>query len=743
MSFPAAYFDGEDLRAHRVDIEVLPDGSIAIRGESVSRTVPAGDFRFSRPLARIPLFGSLSDGVMLEVPWSEAAREEIARIAPVTGRPAAIVGWLERRAAATASAVLAAAAAAVIAATTLIPILARRVAFAVPPSIEVQIGRASTGALAQISSGTELDWDSEARVRAQLDRLARVRPFHVHPRIIFLTMGQPNAFALPGGPIIVTDELLSLSLTDDEVAAVLAHELGHEELRHGLQQILTQSTALILVSMITGDLSTLTHFSGTLPALLFTRGYSRDFERQADAYAVGLLAAARIDPDSLATALGKLQAAVGTKSPSTGAYLSTHPSTPERIRLIRAAGDKLYGAERLLRKARAATLLNQAYESYRTKDFRDAVDRFRESFTIIPPDDVALYNAACASARAGDPMTALPWLSSAVRNGRANMAIVPADPALASLRGTSDWDSLTSTRNDLKRTAAAGYRFRAEAELARGDCAAAVQDIHREFEMGSKPLRELAQRGTTEASNGHVAEAVRDFSQAIALRPDDTLLYKYRALARLDLNPVAGISDMDRYLARVTDDPSSFTVRGMLKVRSDRAEAAIADFDRAAALNYDDFYLYQARGIARDVCGDFRGAKADLEMSLRKVRAGDDQGVYVRFWIYLIERRLKQRGPGKDLNAALGPIAADWTWLVARFLSGGTTEADFLSQASHGDAKTANEHSCEAFYYAAELRLVENDTGPARVLFQKCVATGVTQFTEYQFARAELRRIGP
>jgi len=126
---------------------------------------------------------------------------------------------------------------------------------------------------------------------------------------------------------------VKLTANDDELAAVLAHELGHIERRHGLQSVLRNSTALVVVSTVTGDLSTLSTFSATLPFLLLQYGYAREFETEADTYAVGLLKEAKIDPSSLANILSELEQARPKAGPDFS-YLSTHPSTTARIQAL-------------------------------------------------------------------------------------------------------------------------------------------------------------------------------------------------------------------------------------------------------------------------------------------------------------------------------------------------------------------------------------------------------------------------
>ncbi|MBM4131717.1 M48 family metallopeptidase, partial [bacterium] len=82
-----------------------------------------------------------------------------------------------------------------------------------------------------------------------------------------------NAFALPGGTIIVTDGMAEIT-TPAELDAVLAHEIAHVELRHGLQQILRKSTLAIILVLVGPDAGTISELAQGLPAVLLDSGYS-------------------------------------------------------------------------------------------------------------------------------------------------------------------------------------------------------------------------------------------------------------------------------------------------------------------------------------------------------------------------------------------------------------------------------------------------------------------------------------
>jgi beta-barrel assembly-enhancing protease len=145
-----------------------------------------------------------------------------------------------------------------------------------------------------------------------------------------------NAFALPGGHIVLTRGLLKSAATSVEVAGVLAHEIGHVAYHHPEAQLVRIAGVQVLLSVATGTAGgTNTSSLAGLAAILKS---SRDAEREADSYAVEILSAARVDPLGLKHFFEKIMAEEGKFSGGTlsrlGTAFSTHPVTSERIELI-------------------------------------------------------------------------------------------------------------------------------------------------------------------------------------------------------------------------------------------------------------------------------------------------------------------------------------------------------------------------------------------------------------------------
>ncbi len=145
----------------------------------------------------------------------------------------------------------------------------------------------------------------------------------------------PNAFALPGGTVIVTDELLALAGKDtDMVMGVIGHELGHVRRRHGLHSVAQASALAMIAGAVWGDVSTLL---ATMPVILGQAAYSRDAERKADTDALMVMQRNQISPQAMVRLFDaldrdpKVQAMrEGGPDGLLGIAIATHPPDAER-----------------------------------------------------------------------------------------------------------------------------------------------------------------------------------------------------------------------------------------------------------------------------------------------------------------------------------------------------------------------------------------------------------------------------
>ncbi|HEX5329536.1 M48 family metallopeptidase [Sulfuricurvum sp.] len=138
-----------------------------------------------------------------------------------------------------------------------------------------------------------------------------------------------NAFALPGNQLVITDQLIDKSKNDEEIIAVLAHELGHIKHKHILRMMFQSIGSGVVLVMITGDISNYSDLAAGIPAILLQQGYSRDMEDEADSFALNALRKAHIPPHRFADILLRID----PESNSTSTTLfSSHPDSRERIK---------------------------------------------------------------------------------------------------------------------------------------------------------------------------------------------------------------------------------------------------------------------------------------------------------------------------------------------------------------------------------------------------------------------------
>ncbi|MBA8880252.1 M48 family metallopeptidase [Phyllobacterium myrsinacearum] len=139
----------------------------------------------------------------------------------------------------------------------------------------------------------------------------------------------PNAFALPDGTVIITDELVKLADGDTEMLlGVLAHEIGHVELKHSLRQIYRAAGVTGLIMLIGGDIGDSTHDILVQGGGLLALSYSRAYENAADRHSVELMQKAGYDPAAIARFFALVEDKMNDHSPTS--MLETHPGTPER-----------------------------------------------------------------------------------------------------------------------------------------------------------------------------------------------------------------------------------------------------------------------------------------------------------------------------------------------------------------------------------------------------------------------------
>lgn len=228
-----------------------------------------------------------------------------------------------------------------------VPWMASAVVAAVPVQAEQSIGDVALGQLRQgLLQPSKTEPQVQARWRQQLQQaLQQAYPEGGAPwQLHFAGGGRlgANALALPGGHIVITDELLALMQgADDAVLGVLAHEYGHVRRRHGLQALVRLGMVSAATSVALGDFSAVV---AGAPALLAHLGYSREAEREADADAAHVLLASGRDPAVMLQLFERLGSGAGQAGDGEPAgqrrrqappiAFASHPADEERVRFF-------------------------------------------------------------------------------------------------------------------------------------------------------------------------------------------------------------------------------------------------------------------------------------------------------------------------------------------------------------------------------------------------------------------------
>lgn len=327
------YYDGKTSRAQTAALWLDEAAVLHLRLADDQRYYGLAEVRISERLGNTPRSFDFPDGGRAETTDNRAVDQMLATQGGAGG------GWLHR---------LESRYGYVLAALVLtlglgwglihfgLPWLAERVAYAMPPGLDRRISEQSLGLMDEaFLSPSRLSPAERRRLTDRFERL--VGGVDDRHDFVLLFRRSPligaNAFALPSGMLVLTDELVALAANDEELMAVLAHEIGHVVRRHGLRRVLQDSSVVLVVAAATGDVGTAGGLAALIPVMLVESKYSRDFEREADLFAHGLMRRHGIPLRAFADLLQRLATSHGESDGEAG-FFSSHPAPAERARLF-------------------------------------------------------------------------------------------------------------------------------------------------------------------------------------------------------------------------------------------------------------------------------------------------------------------------------------------------------------------------------------------------------------------------
>jgi Zn-dependent protease with chaperone function len=335
--FDAVYYDGQTSARRAVRARSAGE-NLQISGAEVDREVRLADIQVDAPLSGVARTLALPDGAQLQT-------HDHAAVEALFPRRHLLETWvhgLERRW----PEALAALALIVVFAWWLVvdgvPRAAALAASYVPRHVEAELGKQTLLAVDRsLCAASKLDAARQEALRQRFAVLTTgLGDGHSYRLELRNCRMGPNAFALPGGTVIMTDALVELAQSDDQLSAVLAHEIGHVRHQHGLRLGLQAAGLAALTAALFGDAVSISGLAVTLPTVILQNGYTRGLEAEADDYAFRRLKEVGISPKAFAEMMQLFQKYEGGLKGKGAAmdYFSTHPATQERIdRALKAA----------------------------------------------------------------------------------------------------------------------------------------------------------------------------------------------------------------------------------------------------------------------------------------------------------------------------------------------------------------------------------------------------------------------
>ena len=340
-SFAGDYFDGRGSARTPVKLCITEDGSLRIFSvENLSEIdrYQLQELEVSSRLGNSPRYLNLPAGGSVETLDNDAVDRWLESYRPRVGQ-----GWLHRLESNLQFVLLALLVTAAVVWGTVqfgVPLASKLIAEALPAEL---LDRASEETLLVMDKymlePSELSVERQQQLQRHFASALAQYP-QLRVRVEFRHGMGANAFALPNGLIVFTDGIVKLSEHDDELLAVLAHEIGHVEQRHSLRRLVQNSLFVFMLAMITGDMSGTAEALFGLPVLFAELAYSREHETEADHFALQYLQANGIEPQRFADLMLRLEhlhnSLDGSDAEDPNAqrwkrYLSTHPITQERV----------------------------------------------------------------------------------------------------------------------------------------------------------------------------------------------------------------------------------------------------------------------------------------------------------------------------------------------------------------------------------------------------------------------------
>lgn len=330
-STSAKRYDGNTSKCQEVWLDWSVPGFVDVRGEDLNKRYALREIQLTPPLGNLPRQLHFADGSLCEIAPNPAVEALLA-----SGASRLLHRW-ENSLRYVFMTLLLTGGVVWLAMEYGIPALSKQVAFALPGSTERYLGEDTLSAMdGFLFTPSKLSGAEKRKLTRIFHKMLAEDESHYRLEFRASPRIGANALALPSGIVIITDELVALAKHDQEIIAVLAHELGHVKYRHTLRQVLQNSISGLLIAALTGDILSTSSFAAALPTVLVQMHFARQFETEADDTAIQYLRRHKISTEHFANILLRLTKSHHVNEGDVTDYLSTHPSTSERIQRLRS-----------------------------------------------------------------------------------------------------------------------------------------------------------------------------------------------------------------------------------------------------------------------------------------------------------------------------------------------------------------------------------------------------------------------
>jgi tetratricopeptide (TPR) repeat protein len=287
-----------------------------------------------------------------------------------------------------------------------------------------------------------------------------------------------------------------------------------------------------------------------------------------------------------------------------------------------------------------------------------------------------------------------------------------------------------------------GYDRRAQFRKTMGDLNGALADYSRAIELNSKDATAYNGRGNIRRAKRDLDGALSDYNRAIELNGANAIAYYNRGITKQSKGDLDGaLADFNPAIQLDPKMAAAYHSRGGAKAMKGDLDGAMADYDHAIELDPKDPATYANRAGLFFLKRNWGAALKDYDRFFGLSKEGQE---YPRLYAWLIRARTGERDAA---NKALIDYlqqrgnTADWFSKVADCLLDRITDDELLAGAESADKRKESGQLCEAWFYIGMKKLIRNDRSGAQACFKRSVDTGRKDYTEYYFARAELKAL--